>query len=314
MRLPWRVGSSRRKRTPGSTSNSRELADQPGADLALQRRHRPAASAPGLLSVQPFCRMLYDFPGLFGTREVVSSVLGDHVGPSGGEWRAPMLRDESCADKRLKSRRHRPDCLTKLCCELSCVDRCSLRELSQRLQDVMVEAAVVDAAYVAQRDLLSPQLVRAGNVRRPNEETSEQGETCAPSRLRCPRARGCRTRYPPTRPSVSAFRCCQPARLAGRCQDGPRAQARACGEAGRNERPETRRDPQLCVKLVPSKNLSPSRVVETVHVKKCRFKPLLEPQQTFSRRVCRSRMSSSGGSATRLSSPANLQPANFENR
>src|SRR6266508_963667 len=38
MRLPSRAASSRRKRTPGSTSNSRELADQPGADLALQLR------------------------------------------------------------------------------------------------------------------------------------------------------------------------------------------------------------------------------------------------------------------------------------
>jgi hypothetical protein len=44
---------------------------------------RRAASAPGLLSVQPFCRMLLDFPRLFGKREVVSSVLGDHVGASG---------------------------------------------------------------------------------------------------------------------------------------------------------------------------------------------------------------------------------------
>jgi hypothetical protein len=106
--------------------------------------------------------MLLDFPRLFGKREVVSSVIGDQVGTSGAEWRAPMLRDEPCADERLESRRHRLDRLTKLCCELSCVDRCSLRELSQRLQDVMVKAAVVDTTYVAQRDLLSPQLVRAG--------------------------------------------------------------------------------------------------------------------------------------------------------
>ena len=70
------------------------------------------------------------FPRLFGPREVVSSVLGDHVGPSEGGWRCPMFRDEPCADERLKSRRQRLDCLTKLCCELSWVDRCSLRELS----------------------------------------------------------------------------------------------------------------------------------------------------------------------------------------
>jgi hypothetical protein len=38
---------------------------------------------------------------------------------------------------------------------------------------------VVDAAYVPQRDLLSPQLVIAGRREVPNEETSEQGETCA---------------------------------------------------------------------------------------------------------------------------------------
>ncbi len=38
---------------------------------------------------------------------------------------------------------------------------------------------MVDAAYVPQRDLLSPQLVIAGRPERPNEETSEQGETCA---------------------------------------------------------------------------------------------------------------------------------------
>src|SRR6266849_10391770 len=106
--------------------------------------------------------MLRDFPRLFGKREVVSSVLGDHVGTSGGGWRAPMFRDESCTDERLKSRRHGLDCLTKLCCELSWVDRCSLRELSWRLQDVVIEAAVVDAACVAQRELLSPQLVIAG--------------------------------------------------------------------------------------------------------------------------------------------------------
>src|SRR5438093_10638997 len=31
MRLPWRAASSRQKRTPGSTSNSRELPDQPGS-------------------------------------------------------------------------------------------------------------------------------------------------------------------------------------------------------------------------------------------------------------------------------------------
>ena len=91
---------------------------------------RRAASAPGLLSVQPFCRMLHDFPRLFGKREVVSSVLGDQVGTSGGGRRAPMFRDESCANERLKSRRHGLDYLTKLCCELSWVDRCSLRESS----------------------------------------------------------------------------------------------------------------------------------------------------------------------------------------
>jgi hypothetical protein len=101
-----------------------------GVDEREQARgRRRAASAPGLLSVQPFCRMLHDFPWLFGKREVVSSVLGDHVGTSGGGWRAPMFRDEPCADERLKSRRHGLDCLTKLCCELSWVDRCSLREL-----------------------------------------------------------------------------------------------------------------------------------------------------------------------------------------
>src|SRR5712691_10382228 len=39
--------------------------------------------------------------------------------------------------------------------------------------------------------------------------------------------------------------------------------------------------------------------LEIVHYEKRRFKPLLEPQQTSSRRFCRARTSSSGGSATR---------------
>jgi hypothetical protein len=67
------------------------------------------------------------FPRLFGPPEVVSSVLGDHVGLSEGGWHCPMFRDEPCADERLKSRRHRLDCLTKLCCELSWLGRCGGR-------------------------------------------------------------------------------------------------------------------------------------------------------------------------------------------
>src|SRR5712692_3234066 len=44
MRLLWRAASSRRKRTPGSTSNSGELADQPGSG---SRAPTPRAAPPG---------------------------------------------------------------------------------------------------------------------------------------------------------------------------------------------------------------------------------------------------------------------------
>src|SRR5438093_870971 len=46
MRFPWREASSRRKRTPGSTSNSREPADQPGS--GSRGPTPPAVDAGGL--------------------------------------------------------------------------------------------------------------------------------------------------------------------------------------------------------------------------------------------------------------------------
>lgn len=103
--------------------------------------------------------------------EVVTPVLGDHVGTRRSVSRAPVLRDQACADKWPKSGRYRLDGLSKLRCELSRVDNGPFRGLGQRIQDVVVEARAFDAADVSQDDLLSFRSCSGANAGRKREDS-----------------------------------------------------------------------------------------------------------------------------------------------
>src|SRR6266540_6716410 len=98
MRLPSRAASSRRKRTPGSTSNSRELADQPGERIAPAMRIASRREGVGNRELrfgrQPSVR--FGFVRERGREKAVGPVFGVAAGVGEDDRDARVADLETC--------------------------------------------------------------------------------------------------------------------------------------------------------------------------------------------------------------------------